>query len=182
MNYKKQLHWFLYMVLVISLQVGCGEVTTESTATPTSLPPTPTKSPVPPSATHTPIPPTPTKSPVPPSATPTIPPTSSVPTYPEVLSTYPVGVELSCTDGEVSEVTSDGSWVFSAGLVCPGKSKLTVAEGSTFTVPAGWDNWKGYGTKITIVETVTIDGETYEPGTLLTVDENLEWIEVLSWD
>jgi hypothetical protein len=57
-----------------------------------------------------------------------------------------------------------------------------VAEGGTFTVSAAWDNWKGYGTKITVVGPVTIDGVIYEPGTPLTVDKDLEWIEVLSWD
>jgi hypothetical protein len=66
--------------------------------------------------------------------------------------------------------------------VCPGGSRLTVAEGGTFTVSAAWDNWKGYGTKITVVGPVTIDGVIYEPGTPLTVDKDLEWIEVLSWD
>ena len=89
---------------------------------------------------------------------------------------------MSCTDAEVSEVTSDGSWVFGAGTVCPGLSRLMVAEGGTLTVSPDWGNWKGYGTKITVVGTVTIDGVTYEPGTLLTVDKDLEWIEVSSWD
>jgi hypothetical protein len=77
-------------------------------------------------------------------------------------------------------VTRDGSWFFSAGLVCPGLSRLPIAEG--VIVLTARDDWKSYGTKITVVQTVTIDGVVYEPGTLLTVDENVEWIAVSSWD
>jgi hypothetical protein len=39
-----------------------------------------------------------------------------------------------------------------------------------------------YGTKLTVKVTVTMDGKTYQPGTKLTVDKNLDWIAVSSWN
>ena len=99
-----------------------------------------------------------------------------------ILATYPDGVELSCTAADLVEITADGSWVFGAGVVCPGKSQFSVAEGGTFTVPAEWDNWKSYGTKITTAGTMIIDSVTYAPGAFLTVDGSLNWVEVSGWD
>ena len=46
----------------------------------------------------------------------------------------------------------------------------------------GQDQLRCYGTKITIEGTVELDGTAYESGTLLTVDKDLEWIEVSGWD
>jgi len=108
-------------------------------------------------------------------------PTPAYPTYSEVVSTYPAGVELSCTDAEVSDVTPDGEFVFidSTKLLCAGLSRVTVTAGGTFTFSG--DNYKTYGAKITIINTVTIDGKTYQAGAMLTVDKDLNWIQVLSW-
>ena len=78
-------------------------------------------------------------------------------------------------------MTEDGDWTFSAGLICIGGSRLTVAEGGVVTL-SDLDGWKWYGAKITLVEPITVDGTNYEPGTLLTLDEDLKWIEVSSWD
>jgi hypothetical protein len=39
-----------------------------------------------------------------------------------------------------------------------------------------------YGTKITLKVAVTLEGRNYPPGTKLTVDKDLHWVEVLSWD
>jgi len=41
--------------------------------------------------------------------------------------------------------------------------------------------WKSYGVKITVMETVTINKKIYQPGSLLTVDKDLNWIQVSSW-
>ena len=177
MSSRKLWQQMFGLTMAVSLLTGCGAAP-EPTATPTPVPPTSTPTPMPPTSTPTPEPPTPTPTP----EAPTLTPTPTLPTYSEILGTYPEGVELSCTDAQVSEVTSDGGWVFTGGLVCPGGARLTVAEGGTFTVPGAWDNWRGYGAKITVAGPITIDGVTYEPGTLLTVDKDLEWIEVLSWD
>ena len=89
---------------------------------------------------------------------------TTLPTYSEIVSTYPKGVELSCTNAEVSDVTPDGEWVFTGGLICAGKSQLTVEAGGTFTIGEGelffGKPWKSYGAKITVMKTVTIDGKT----------------------
>jgi hypothetical protein len=84
----------------------------------------------------------------------------------------------------VTNVTSDGEWTFAeGGKVCPGLSELTVGEGGlTIGEVFFGGTWKCYGAKITIRESVTIDGQIYEPGTKLTVDKELDWIEVSSWD
>ena len=154
------------------------------TATSTPIPDMVIPTAVPPTCTATPVPATLTSTPVPLTATPTLTPTPAIPTYSDVLSTYPSDAELSCTDALLSEVTSDGSWVFTGGIICPGRSRLTVAEGGTLTtdLDGPWGAFIGYGAKITVVQEVTIDGVTYAAGTLLTVDVNLEWIVVSSWD
>jgi hypothetical protein len=93
---------------------------------------------------------------------------TATPTYSEVVSTYPEGTEINCTDIMVSRVTPDGKWDVSGGPICS-------CEGTPF--------FKCYGAKITISgNSVTIDGTTYPPGTKLTVDKDLQWIEVSSWD
>jgi hypothetical protein len=111
-------------------------------------------------------------------------PASSLPTYAQVASTYPAGVELSCTNAEVSDVTAEGDWVFTGGVVCPGKSQLTVEAGGTFTTGELFlgKPWKSYGAKITVKAPVTIDGKTYPPGAMLTVDKDLNWVQVSSLD
>ena len=171
---------FIVLALSVLLLAGCGLAQAEPTATPTPVPPTRTTTPVPPTSTPTPVPPTPTPTPVPPTATPT----PAPPTYSKVLSTYPENAELCCTDAEVSGVSSDGEWTFSGGRLCPDGSDFTVAEGKTLTLPLDsmFGRWKCYGAKITVRESVTIDGRTYETGTKLTVDRDLQWIEVSSWD
>jgi len=111
-------------------------------------------------------------------------PTPSFPTYSEIVGTYPGDVELSCTDAEVSKLTPEGDWTFTGGLICPGQSQLTVETGGTFTTGELFfgNPWKSYGAKLTIVDTVTIDGKTYQPGAMLTVDKDLNWIQVSSWE
>jgi len=116
------------------------------------------------------------------SSTPTlVPPT--LPTYSEVVSTYPPGVEYSCTDAEVSYITSDGGiWVFASGLICDGQSQIKVDPGGTYPISETQTApWKSYGVRITVMETVTINGKIYQPGSLLTVDKDLNWIQVSSW-
>jgi hypothetical protein len=111
---------------------------------------------------------------------PTTTPTPALPSYSQVLKTYPQDAQLSCTNAEVLKVTADGQWTFAeGGKICPGKSVLTVGPGG-FTIGDG--KWKSYGAKLTIKETVTIDGKSYKPGTELTVDKDINWIEVSSWD
>jgi len=111
-------------------------------------------------------------------------PTPAFPSYSEIINTYPSGIELSCTDVEVSEVTPDGKFVLTGGLLCPGKSRLTVATGKSFTVGENetffGEPWKFYGAKVTVLKTIVIDGKTYQPGSQLTVDKDLNWIQISS--
>jgi hypothetical protein len=107
-----------------------------------------------------------------------------LPSYTDIINTYPAGAELSCTDAQLSEVSPDGGWSFTGGLVCPGRSQLTVSPGNTFTFgedePGSGEPLKKYGAKITIMETVTIKGKTYPAGSMLTVDKDLNWVQVAS--
>jgi len=99
-----------------------------------------------------------------PAATPT---RTGPPTYSEVLRTYPKGAELCKTVASVEGVgEGDENWLLK-GDVEFRDSRMLV---------------KCYGTQITLNVPVKIGDKTYEPGTKLTVDKDLNWIEVLSWE
>ena len=110
-----------------------------------------------------------------------------LPTYTEIIRTYPPGVKLSCTDAEVSYITSDGItpdgiWVFASGLICTDTSQIKVDPGGTYLIgETQTASWKSYGVKVTVMDPVTINSEIYQPGSLLTVDNDLNWIQVSSW-
>ena len=116
---------------------------------------------------------TPTASPIPPT------PTASLPSYADIVATYPEGTTLSCTDAELASYTDDGDYSFTNGLVCPGQSQVTVAEGGTFTLEGTF--WITYGVKATLLNEVTIDGVTFPAGAKLTVDKDLKWVQVSGW-
>jgi hypothetical protein len=122
-----------------------------------------------PTATATAVPPTATA--VPPTAT-AVPPTPEGTTYSSVLATYPAGTQLCATKADLSAVDASG------GLSLTSVSALSMVNG-TMTA-------KCYGTKLTVVtvgnQPVTLEGKTYEPWAKLTVDKDLHWIEVSSWN
>ena len=93
--------------------------------------------------------------------------TPSPPTYSEVIKTCPSGTELCQVEVYIVDVKPEG-YVFGGG--------------SHFTIHGGKDLLRCYGSKVTLEVPVTLDGKTYETGTKLTVDKNLNWIEVSSWD
>jgi hypothetical protein len=105
---------------------------------------------------------TPTASPMP-----TFTPTPAMPTYSEVVNTYPSGADLCHTEADLIEVMSDGSVRLS------GKISYSDAQGMQY---------KCYGTKITMKVTGDLDGTTFQAGALLTVDKDLNWIQVSSWN
>jgi hypothetical protein len=148
---KHQTTFFCF--LVISLLISSCSTFVQAAPTVTSVPSTPTL-----------VPPTP-------------------PTYSEIISTYPPGIKFSCTDAEVSYISSDGIWVFASGIICSSdKSKIRIAPGGTYPISeTKTAYWKSYGVKITVMETVTINKKIYQPGSLLTVDKDLNWIQVSSW-
>jgi hypothetical protein len=88
-----------------------------------------------------------------------------MPTYSEVLATYPAGTELCVTDAQLT-AHPDGS----------------VELSGTIWFSYGKFVYQCYGTKVTIRDRSTLDGKIYEPGTKLTVDKDLNWIEVSSWE
>ena len=93
--------------------------------------------------------------------------TPVLPTYSEVLGTYPMGTALCATNAEITAAYSDGS---------------VDLSGQVSYSDAGGMQYKCYGTKITVNVTATLDGTTYQPGALLTVDKKLNWIQVSSWN
>ena len=169
MNTRQQATAILVLVMGLVIS-GCGPGQL--------LGPTPTPTPIPPTLAPTPIPPTPTL--VPPTATPA----PALPAYSQVLKTYPQNAQLCCTNAEVLKVTADGKWTLAeGGKICPGKSVIAVGSGGLTTGEIFFGGkWKSYGAKITIKEAVVIDGKSYQPGTKLTVDKDVNWIEVSSWD
>jgi hypothetical protein len=93
-----------------------------------------------------------------------------MPTYSEVLKTYPKDADLCDTGADVTEVDADKNRPLSGTI-----SIQLTANSLEFVV-------RCYGTKITLKVSDTIDGKTYPPRTKLTVDKDLNWIEVSSWD
>jgi hypothetical protein len=87
------------------------------------------------------------------------------PTYSQILNTYPNGTKLCQTVVTIKEVTADGSWILKGSFYYQGGPMYVC-----------------YGTKITANVPVEIEDKTFELGTKLTVDKNLEWVEVSSWD
>ena len=93
--------------------------------------------------------------------------TSALPTYSEVVSTYPADATLIQTEADI--VGGDDN-----GLELGNVVDLAMVDGQFV--------YKSYGTKLTVTATITLEGKTYQPGAKLTVDKNLHWIEVSSWD
>jgi len=92
---------------------------------------------------------------------------SGPPTYSEVVRTYPKDAELCSTVASIVGVgQGEENWLLDGDIEFR-DSQMMV---------------KCYGTKITADMAVTIDGTTYPAGTMLTVDEDLNWIVVSSWD
>jgi ankyrin repeat protein len=88
-----------------------------------------------------------------------------IPTYSRVLKTYPKDARICTTDISVESVT-DGQWT-TLGIVEYYKHEKQQ---------------KCYGIKVVLKVPVTIDGVVYKAGTKLTVDKDLRWTEVASWD
>lgn len=154
---------FLVLALVVPVLVGCGGGKEEEEIATPSPPATPT-----PMATSTPTAiPTPTLAPTQIStSTPTSTPTrTGPPTYSQVLKTYPRDVSLCRTDAFV-EAEYGEDWLISG----------------TVEIANGQEQIQWYGTKITLKIPITLEGRNYPPGTKLTVDKDLHWIEVSSWD
>ncbi len=93
--------------------------------------------------------------------------------YSQVVNSYPSGTELCETEVSVENTATGGL-----------KISGTVAfQGAFGAAPVdAEENLRCFGAKVTVVKPVTLDGETYEAGTLLTVDRRRRWIEVSSFD
>jgi len=94
-----------------------------------------------------------------------------VPTYSDILATYHSGVELCRTEAVIVEVNED-QILFD---IPPGAFGMEILNFEP--------QYRCYGAKLIVGERpVTLGGETYEPGTKLTLDKNLEFVAVSSWD
>jgi hypothetical protein len=89
---------------------------------------------------------------------------TNLPTYSQVLQTYPTGVRLCKTVVTVKE--SNGE------ILVKGDVELIDNK----------QRVRWYGTKVTAETDITFEGVTFHAGALLTVDKDLNWIEVSSWD
>jgi FKBP-type peptidyl-prolyl cis-trans isomerase len=93
-------------------------------------------------------------------------PAKPLPTYEEVVRSYPDGVPLCQTDTEI----------------IGGDDQQLSLEGGFISVNEdGVQRYQCYGTKLTVRKKVTLKGKTYRPGTKLTVDKDLYWVEVSGW-
>jgi len=92
------------------------------------------------------------------------------PTYSEVLQTLPEGTYRCRTVAEVTGTDEGGEWSL-RGTV----DMMLTADGLEPMI-------RCYGTRITLGVDLVIEGAAFPAGTLLTVDGDLHWIEVSSWD
>ena len=141
--------------MLVMASLACSAAT--STPAPTLAPPTNTPAPTLAPPTNTPAP---TKTPLP-----TLTPTPALPTYSQVLRTYPANTNLCRTDADITG--GDDNGLDLRGTISMRNNQFV---------------YQCYGTKLTVTVTVTLEGKTYKPGTKLTVDKNLKWVEVSSWD
>jgi len=86
-------------------------------------------------------------------------------TYSQVLKTYPADAKLCNTTGDIMGGNDQG---------------ITVGGGGSISIGKGQIEYQCSGTKLTVKMKVTLEGKTYKPGTKMTVDKNLKWIEVSS--
>lgn len=96
-------------------------------------------------------------------------PKANLPTYSEIIKTYPAGVELCTTVASLEAVGENGSWLLNGDIQIKDNQMQVQC----------------YGTKITVnLEGVDLilDNVIYSKGALLTVDKDLNWIEVSSWE
>lgn len=89
----------------------------------------------------------------------------ALPTYSQVLNTYPANTELCQTEADIMGGDDNG-----------------LSLSGSISIRNGQFVYQCYGTKLTVRVQVTLEGKTYKPGTKLTVDKDLNWIEVSSWD
>lgn len=89
-----------------------------------------------------------------------------LPTYEEVVGAYPDGVPLCQTDTEI---------------VGGNDQQLSLEGGYIAVNEDGVARYQCYGVKLTVRKKVTLKGRTYQPGTRLTVDKDLYWVEVSGW-
>jgi hypothetical protein len=89
----------------------------------------------------------------------------SLPTYSEVLATYPPGADFCNTDAFIKG--GDDNGLSLSGTISMRNNRFV---------------YQCYGTKLTAGVEVTLEGRTYLVGTKLTVDADLRWIAVSTWD
>lgn len=135
----------------------------------------------------------------------------AAPTYSEVVKTYPKDSAICATNAELLNVDANTALISGTIEATGGEFSLKVESGSmqivgvgksggfiyksssngSFRVgriadkkgnPVGSFCFQCYGTKIIVNKRVTLDGKTYEPGTKMTVDKDLQWIVISSWD
>ena len=162
MNNKKQLRWVLVFILIALLLTSCSP---GQLFGPTLTPiPTNTSTPIPiPTATLT---PTPQK-------------------YSDVAKTYPASATL-CSH------VAFFRQLLASDFTCEDVVKITGQEqdGSpdlcvgncTATLSTSENVIKVYGVRVEIFADVVLDGKAYSSGTKLTVDKDLNWIQVSSWE
>lgn len=108
-------------------------------------------------------------------------------TYSDVLKTYPTGSEMCDTNINLDGKDEYDNWKLSSGVIRIGNisgSRIVIPENITFTWEYSKDSLKCYGAKITInsSDRFEIDGVAHKPGAKLTVNKDLQWVEVSSWD
>jgi FKBP-type peptidyl-prolyl cis-trans isomerase len=89
-----------------------------------------------------------------------------LPSYEEIVNSYPDGVPLCPTEADIVGGDDQG---------------LSLEGGSIAVNEDGVQRYQCFGTKLTVRKKVTLKGKTYRPGTKLTVDKDLYWIEVSGW-
>jgi len=113
------------------------------------------------------------------AAEPPPPPSSAchgLPTYSEVVAAYPADANECMTNVQVYGSCTEACWA--DGLV---DMRTAVIEGHKLVTS---DELRCYGAKLEVTsgKTATLDGVVYPSGAKLTVDKDLSYVQVCSWD
>jgi tetratricopeptide (TPR) repeat protein len=92
----------------------------------------------------------------------------TLPSYSQVVETYPEGTELCCLEANITDQTEE--------------TGLTLSNIKCLPLFGGDIQFQCYGAKLTLDVPITIDGKRFDVGAKLTVDKDLHWIQVSSWD
>jgi hypothetical protein len=79
-------------------------------------------------------------------------------------------------------ITDKPGYITEAEIITDNNGDIILQKIKSIAVKNGSLDIRAYGSKLTTKTKVVLDGKTYEPDTKLTIDKNLNWCPVSSWE